>query len=169
VVLFPVLLAVVAAISAPRICYQHPVTAPVAERFDAPACRWCPGNRGLDYATRFGETVRAAGPGHVVFAGPVAGRRWLTVAHADGLRTSYGPLAATLVRSGTTVSAGQAIGRAAGRLHVGVRRGEQYLDPATIFGPAVQLRPRLVPLDGPAPPRPLPRCLAAERSRPVIR
>jgi murein DD-endopeptidase MepM/ murein hydrolase activator NlpD len=155
----------VAALAAPpAICYQPPVAAPIAQRFDAPACRWCPGNRGVDYATRPGEPVRAAATGRVVFAGLVAGRRWVTIAHRDGLRSSYGPLAAIAVRAGGGVAAGQAVGRAAGRLHFGVRRGDEYVDPETVLGPALRLRPRLVPLHGAAPPRPLPRCSTPSRS-----
>jgi murein DD-endopeptidase MepM/ murein hydrolase activator NlpD len=168
-VLTIVLLAALAALTSPPVCYRHPVDAPVVQRFDAPPCGWCPGNRGLDYATRPGDPVRAAAPGSVTFAGRVAGQRWVTLVHADGLRTSYGPLSAVRVRPGATVSAGEPIGRVAGRLHVGVRRGETYLDPAAIFGPPVRLRPRLVPLDAAAPPRPLPQCFAAGGSRPAIR
>jgi murein DD-endopeptidase MepM/ murein hydrolase activator NlpD len=167
-VLTILLVAALAALTSPSVCYRHPVDVPVVLRFDPPLCRWCPGNRGLDYATRPGDLVRAAAPGSVTFAGRVAGQRWVTLVHADELRTSYGPLATVLVRPGSRVSAGQTIGRAAGRLHVGVRRDETYLDPAAIFGPPVRLRPRLVPLDA-APPRPLPRCLAAGGSRPAIR
>jgi murein DD-endopeptidase MepM/ murein hydrolase activator NlpD len=167
---FPlVFLAAAAALVPSTDCYRPPVMAPIVEHFEAPVCRWCPGNRGLDYATRPGEPVRAAASGRVTFAGLVAGRRWVTIAHRDGLRTSYGPLAAVAVRAGADVTSGQALGRAAGPLHFGVRRGDVYVDPETVLGAAVRLRPRLVPLHGAAPPRPLPSCTPPSRSRTALR
>ncbi len=162
-------LAAVAAFAAPATCYRHPVDAVVVQPFDAPACRWCPGNRGLDYGTAPGVPVRAAAAGRVTFAGSVAGARWVTISHADGLRTSYGPLSTIAVRRGHVAAGGDVVGRTGGRLHVGLRRGETYLDPARLFGPPVRLRPRLVPLAAPAPPGPASSCPAPRRSRTAVR
>ena len=67
-------------------------------------------------------------------AGPVAGTRWVTVLHPDGLRSSVGPLATVEVAAGRHVTRGDRLASAAGLLHLGVRRGEQYLDPARLFG-----------------------------------
>jgi murein DD-endopeptidase MepM/ murein hydrolase activator NlpD len=164
-----VLLVLALFLAPPQGCFRHPVEAPIIRPFEAPACRWCPGNRGLDYATTAGEPVRAAAPGDVSFAGVVAGRRWVTVTHAGDLRTSYGPLARVAVRAGQAVIGGQVLGWSSGVLHVGLRRGDAYIDPARLFGPPVRLRPRLVPLDRPAPPRPLPSCPATGRSPGPVR
>jgi hypothetical protein len=124
-------------------CLAPPVLAPVAVPFRAPACRWCPGQRGLEYANRPGVAVRAAGPGTVVFAGQVAGVVWVTVDHGGGVRSSYGPLRRVLVRRGTTVGAGTVIASSAGSLHFGVRIGGRYVDPADLLGRPVHLVPRL--------------------------
>jgi murein DD-endopeptidase MepM/ murein hydrolase activator NlpD len=173
VFLVPLLVAVATSLAAPHVCYRHPVAAPVLEPFQAPACQWCPGNRGLDYGTPPGTQVRAAAAGRVIFSGAVAGARWLTVRHADGLRTSYGPLASIAVRSGRTVAAGDVLGRTGGRLHVGLRRGDAYLDPAAFFGPPLRLQARLVPLTAPPRPRSRPSCptpgAAAGRSASMLR
>ncbi|HET9600947.1 MAG TPA: M23 family metallopeptidase [Acidimicrobiales bacterium] len=145
-------------------CLSSPVDAPVAVAFRAPSCPWCPGQRGLEFANRAGAPVRAAGPGTVTFAGPVAGRVWVTVAHAEEVRTSYGPLSRMAVRRGADVVAGQLVGTSAGPLHFGVRVAGSYVDPAPLLGRTVRLVPRLVPLDGWVRPPPTSHC-PAERAR----
>ena len=127
--------------------YLPPVDAPVRDPFRPPACTWCAGNRGLEYDTEPGQDVRAAAGGTVTFAGQVAGRLWVVVAHADGLRTSYGLVTGIDVAVGQIVAAGQRIASAGESVHFGVRRGNVYLDPALLLGGAA-LVPRLVPLDG---------------------
>ena len=124
-------------------CLTPPVTARVAVPFRAPDCRWCPGQRGLEYSNRAGVAVRAAGSGAVVFAGQVAGVVWVTVDHGGGLRTSYGPLRRVAVRRGATVAAGTVLAIAAGALHFGVRVDGRYVDPAELLGLPVHLVPRL--------------------------
>lgn len=126
----------------PGVAYAPPVDAGVVDPFRPPATPYGPGNRGLDYATSAGASVRAAAGGEVVFAGTVGASSHVVVLHADGLRTSYSFLATTAVRRGERVAAGQPVGTAAGALHFGVRAGDVYLDPATLFGagpPAVHL------------------------------
>jgi murein DD-endopeptidase MepM/ murein hydrolase activator NlpD len=149
-----------AAITAP--CWRPPVSAPVADPFREPACRWCPGNRGIEYATAGGEMVSAVAAGRVEFAGRVAGRWYVVVAHADGLRATYGHLAGTRRVAGDVVVAGAALGETAGAFHFGVRDGEVYVDPAPMIGRLVGVV-RLVPADdttpAPAPP-PVLRCQA---------
>lgn len=131
------------------VVYQPPVDAPVIDPFRPPSTPYGPGNRGLEFATVPGTLVRAAADGEVVFAGPVAGSLHVTVAHADGIRTSYSFLAAIRVRRGDRLSRGDVVGVAASVLHVGARRGEMYIDPASLWsdrpGPP---HVRLVPLDG---------------------
>jgi murein DD-endopeptidase MepM/ murein hydrolase activator NlpD len=148
-------------------CLAPPVAAPASQPFQGPACTWCPGHRGLTYATGPGTVVRSAGAGSVSFAGPVAGKAWVTVAHDGGLLTSYGPMRQLLVRRGALVESGAVLGTAAGPLHFGVRVGGQYVDPAPMLGHAVHLVPRLVPLRGRIPPPPAPRCPAGGTKAPV--
>lgn len=131
--------------------YVAPVDAPVRDPFRAPACTWCPGNRGLEYATSPGQSVVAAAAGRVAFVGLVAGVRWVVVDHPDGLRTSYGHLDVATVETGERVVAGQTLGTSSDRVHFGVRRGDTYLDPALLLGGGAFV-PRLVPTDG-GPPR----------------
>ena len=117
--------------------YRPPTDAPVLDPFRPPPEPWLPGNRGIEYATTVGSPVRAIGPGAVAFAGPVAGRLVVTVNHPDGVRSSYVGLAGIAVSVGDRVDAGQIIGLSADRLHLGVRRGDRYLDPAGLWGSAV--------------------------------
>lgn len=132
----------------PAPVYRPPVAAPLVDGFRLPSGPYGSGNRGLEYATEPGTPVGAIGPGRVVFAGPVAGVRAVTVLHPDGLRSSYSPLAEVRVDVGAAVTAGQAVGRSGPRLHLGVRSGAAYLDPAALF--ATGLRPHLVPVHSPA-------------------
>lgn len=81
----------------------------VVRTFDAPQPNWQRGHRGVDLAGSAGQTVYAAAPGTVVFAGELAGRPVVSVAHPGGLRTSYEPVRAA-VRPGAAVSAGSALG-----------------------------------------------------------
>ena len=146
------------AAAAGQTCLMPPVTARVAVPFRAPDCRWCPGQRGLEYANRAGVAVRAAGAGAVVFAGQVAGVVWVTVDHGGGLRTSYGPLRRVAVRRGATVAAGTALAVAAGPLHFGVRIDGRYVDPAGLLGRPVHLVPRLFSPTARIPRPPAVRC-----------
>jgi murein DD-endopeptidase MepM/ murein hydrolase activator NlpD len=135
--------------------YASPV-APlrVVRAFEAPATPFGPGHRGVDLAVRPNAAVRAAAAGVVTFAGSVAGRGVVVIAHADGVRTEYEPLRVS-VSSGTTLTRGQVIGRVWGRhgdcaasrcLHWGARRGEEYFDPLLLLRPLGPVR--LLPWDG---------------------
>jgi murein DD-endopeptidase MepM/ murein hydrolase activator NlpD len=124
--------------------YRAPVDAPVTDPFRAPATPYGPGHRGIEYGTPPGATVAAAADGRVVFAGMVAGTLYVTVRHADGLRTTVGPLATLRVAAGQPVRAGQSLGTAFGALLFTVRRGDDYIDPASVLGagpPEVHLIP----------------------------
>jgi murein DD-endopeptidase MepM/ murein hydrolase activator NlpD len=133
-------------------CYQHPVSSPVVDPFRAPACAFCPGNRGLEYRPSAGSRVVAAADGVVRFSGLVAGVRYVVVAQADGRTTTYGRLAAAQVAPGTSLRAGDTIGTTTDRFYFGLREGERYVDPAPFLG-VLRYRPRLVPVDGSAPRR----------------
>jgi murein DD-endopeptidase MepM/ murein hydrolase activator NlpD len=121
--------------------YRPPVEAPVTDGFRAPTSVYGAGNRGLEYGTTPGQPVGAIGPGTVVFAGTIAHRLYVTVRHPDGLRSSYSYLSTIEVRVGEVVTVGQRMGTAGTRFHLGVRRGDRYLDPASLFRRG---RPRLV-------------------------
>ena len=124
--------------------YQAPADGRVLRGFDPPATAFGAGHRGVDLDLEVGGTVRAAGRGVVRFAGPVAGRTWVSIAHSDGHLTTYGPLTALRVSQGTAVVAGQPIaalaagghgagGRDAG-LHWGARDSSgTYVDPLSLL------------------------------------
>ncbi|KUH98761.1 peptidase M23 [Mycolicibacterium acapulense] len=81
----------------------------VTRVFDAAEPNWAPGHRGVDLAGAPGQRVLAAAAGTVVFAGELAGRPVVSIAHPGGLRTSYEPVRATVVR-GQRIDAQAAIG-----------------------------------------------------------
>lgn len=150
----------------------------VVRGWDPPPEPWKAGHRGVDLAAVAGQPVRAAAPGTITFAGPVAGRPVLVVELSGTgdppLRTTYEPVGAT-ARVGDRVAAGEVIGvlaggpffshcrsgvrgapAPAGCLHWGLRRGEAYLDPLSLLPPDMLRRApsRLLPLTGAFPPLP---------------
>jgi murein DD-endopeptidase MepM/ murein hydrolase activator NlpD len=136
-------------------CWRAPVDAHVSDPFRAPMCRWCPGNRGIEYDTASGAHVTAVASGVVTFAGSIAGTSYVVVRHADGLRVTYGNVSSSSLHAGGLVVRGMRVGSTTGRLHFGVRRGERYIDPTPMIGLLVST-PRLIPVNGdratPAPP-----------------
>ncbi|WP_425489038.1 M23 family metallopeptidase [Mycobacterium vicinigordonae] len=113
----------------------------VSRGFDAPSQRWLAGHRGVDLAGRPGQPVYAAGDATVVFAGLLAGRPVVSLAHPGGLHTSYEPVRA-VVRGGQAVASGSVLGAlqaghsgcpAAACLHWGAMWGPashaDYVDP----------------------------------------
>lgn len=136
---------------AEAVAYAPPVDAAVADPFRAPEHPYGPGNRGLEYATVGGEAVRAAASGVVTFAGPVGPDRFVTVLHADRVRTTYGRLASVEVVAGQRVAAGERVGRAGPELIWTARLGEAYLDPAVLLAASGTRRAWLV-ADGTPPP-----------------
>ena len=142
-------------------CLLPPVDAPIARPFDAPACPWCAGHRGLTYAVGAGTAVRAAAAGTVTFSGVVVGVRYVVVRHGDGLLATYGGLRATSLVEGDAVVAGMTVGTSAGELYFGLRTGpDRYIDPEPLLGELV-VPPYLVPTDGTPrrpPPQPELRC-----------
>ncbi|CAN5813301.1 hypothetical protein BH23ACT10_BH23ACT10_00100 [soil metagenome] len=123
-----------------------PVGGRVLRRFERPATPYGPGHRGVDLDADPGEPVRAALAGTVAFAGPVGGVPWVTVAHGDGLDTTYGGLEPA-VRVGDRVSVGDVLGHAtrAGHVDWGARHRRRYVDPLGLLGGWMV---RLVPVDG---------------------
>lgn len=140
----------------------------VIRGFEPPSSPYGPGHRGVDLAGSVGQPVLAIGDGTVTFAGSLAGRGVVVVDHGL-LRSTYQPLTA-LVSVGEPVRAGEPIGflqlphshcLPADCLHLGVRRGDVYIDPLRLLGP----RPvRLKPLGDAADPTP-PRGYGGEQAR----
>jgi murein DD-endopeptidase MepM/ murein hydrolase activator NlpD len=123
----------------------------VTRAFDPPETGYGPGHRGVDLAGAPGQQVVVAGAGVVLFAGVVAGRPVISVAHRDGLRTTYEPVDPS-VAAGQPVARGSPLGTlqaghsgcpAAACLHWGLIRGDTYLDPLLLLRPP---RVRLLPL-----------------------
>lgn len=131
-------------------CWRAPVEASVSDPFRRPACRWCPGNRGIEYRTTPGVPVFAVATGRVAFAGSVAGTGFVVIRHADGLRATYGNLVGERLRAGDLVTRGQRVGFTSGRFHFGLRDAGGYVDPTPMIGRLVYA-PRLIPADGAAP------------------
>lgn len=129
----------------------------VVRGFDPPSDPWGAGHRGVDLAASPGDPVLAVAAGRVSFAGQVAGTGVVVVRHG-GLRSTYQPVTPAVAR-GKPVTAGTTLGTLstvgshclpAACLHLGARRGEEYVDPLSLLG---DLPVRLKPLDGmPAPP-----------------
>jgi len=127
---------------AAAVAYRPPVPGAVVRPFVPPPTPYAAGHRGVDLAAAAGTPVGAAGNAVVRFAGPVAGRGVVVLAHADGITTEYEPVR-PLVHAGQAVRAGEPVGRIAGRhagcpascLHWGARRGSAYLDPLTLLRP----------------------------------
>jgi murein DD-endopeptidase MepM/ murein hydrolase activator NlpD len=70
-------------------------------------------HRGVDLKAAYGQDVRAAGDGRVVFSGTQGGYgTTVLVQHEDGTRTRYAHLSVALVAAGDQVGAGQAVGQA---------------------------------------------------------
>jgi murein DD-endopeptidase MepM/ murein hydrolase activator NlpD len=131
---------------APGPSWQSPIPgAPVVRPFDPPAQPWLPGHRGVDLGARESTVVHAAGSGEVIFAGFLASRPLISIAHPNGTRTTYEPVD-PLVAVGQAVATGDPIGRLLpghnGALHWGLKRGDTYLDPLALI---TRTRVRLLP------------------------
>jgi murein DD-endopeptidase MepM/ murein hydrolase activator NlpD len=129
----------------------------VLRMFDAPSPNWNRGHRGVDLAGASGQAVYAAGAGTVVFAGKLAGRTLVSIAHPGGLRTTYEPVRPS-VRVGQRVGPAAVIGEleaghdgcaADACLHWGAMWGPasraDYVDP---LGLLADTQIRLKPLHG---------------------
>ncbi len=126
----------------------------VVRAFDAPSPNWQRGHRGVDLAATAGQPVYAAGPGTVVFAGELADRPLVSIAHPGGLRTSYEPVDPA-VRRGQVVTARTSIGElraghpgctASACLHWGAMWGPaaraDYVDPLGLLASTpIRLKP----------------------------
>jgi murein DD-endopeptidase MepM/ murein hydrolase activator NlpD len=95
-----------------------------------------------------GTPVRAIAAGVVSFSGEVAGRASVTVDHGGGLRSSYSYLTTRSMTQGQRISSGTIVGTSGidhgiPALHLSLRVGPLYVDPAKACGvlaPADALR-----------------------------
>lgn len=128
----------------PRWRWPLPPPHTVLSPFEAPEHRYGPGHRGIDIAVPAeGAQVRAVEAGAVRFSGAVAGRGVVSVVHADGLISTYEPVDG-LLEVGSRVEQGEVLGTLesgsaashcpGGCLHLGARRGGDYLDPLPLLG-----------------------------------
>lgn len=121
--------------------YLRPVRGAIIRHFEPPPTPFAAGHRGIDMAVPAGTAVVAANDGVVTFAGPVAGELFVTIAHADGIRTTYSFLSSVSVKKDASVVRGQIIGSSgpghAGstqpHLHFGARVGDAYIDPEPLL------------------------------------
>lgn len=139
----------------PTFGWAWPVFDPheVVRGFDPPGAPWGAGHRGVDLRAVVGGPVFSPADGVVTFAGVIAGRAVLVVAHANGLRSTFEPVVATLP-VGASITRGQSVGTLsaspghcapAACLHWGVLRGAVYLDPLGFLRQPVVLLPIRAP------------------------
>jgi len=156
--LLAVMLLVTAPAQADDVRLDWPLRPPpaVLRGFDAPTPNWTAGHRGVDLAGVSGQRVYAAGTATVVFAGQLAGRPVVSLAHPGGLRTSYEPVRAT-VEAGQRVDSSTVIGElvaghpgcpVAACLHWGAMWGAaaraDYVDPLGLLAATpIRLKPLL--------------------------
>ncbi len=128
------------------VLYVSPMVTAVADPFRPPGHIGGAGNRGLEYADSDNRVVSAAAAGYVSFAGPVAGRKAITIQHADGVRTTYTGLLEIWVVSGQTVNQHSGIALASTGFHFGARIRDHYLDPQILIDASeIEAQPRLLP------------------------
>ncbi|MEY3033559.1 MAG: hypothetical protein RLZ86_181 [Actinomycetota bacterium] len=145
------------------LCLVPPVSGPVERPFVAPACRFCPGNRAVDYLADPGEPVIAPVSGTVRFAGKVGGVGYVTIEvvnsnpvtrESERRLVTVGGLESSpsLVRGGE-VGQGRRLGEAVGpTVSLSLREisttGEAiHVDPEPHLGRLRRRRARLVPLE----------------------
>jgi len=117
--------------------YLRPVRGAILRHFEPPPTPYAAGHRGIDMAAPIGTPVLASNDGVVAFAGPVGGQLFVSIDHADGIRTTYSFLSAVWVKKGAKVSRGQRVGASGSgdgsspqpHLHFGARVGSNYIDP----------------------------------------
>ncbi|MTI85200.1 MAG: LysM peptidoglycan-binding domain-containing protein [Firmicutes bacterium] len=86
-----------------------PVAGSITSRYGS---RWGGTHSGIDIASSYGTSIRAAGPGRVTTAGWGGGYgRTVVVSHGNGIYTRYAHMSSIAVSTGQYVDRGQFIGR----------------------------------------------------------
>lgn len=134
--------------------WQWPVQSPweIRREFVAPESQYGAGHRGVDLGVGAGDEIVSPADGTVFFAGVVVDRPVISIRHADGLVSSFEPVASDLV-AGHEVVQGDQIGRVASGghcagscVHFGVRLHGHYISPRLPLG--VLPRAVLLPVSG---------------------
>ncbi len=120
-----------------------PVGGPVIREFEKPSGPYGEGgHQGVDMACAPGEMVRAAQDGTVTWVGELPRGRFVTLAHAGGVSTTYLDLDSINVARGATVTRGQVIATVSGtrdgssarpHLHFGTCLNGHPVDPRLLF------------------------------------
>jgi murein DD-endopeptidase MepM/ murein hydrolase activator NlpD len=121
--------------------YLRPVRGAILRHFEPPPTPYAAGHRGIDMRAPVGTPVLAANDGVVAFAGPVAGSLFVSIDHADGIRTTYSFLSVVVAKKGASVRRGDLVaysGTGDGsspdpHLHFGARIGDDYIDPEPLL------------------------------------
>jgi murein DD-endopeptidase MepM/ murein hydrolase activator NlpD len=124
---------------------EWPISGTVTQEFGCTGFPWEPplGNcshfhTGIDIADPLGTRIHAAGPGKVIYAGPLSDGAWVVIiAHSQHLLTLYGHVKTNIpVRAGQQVSKGQVIayvgmtGHTTGpHLHWSVKLNDRWVNP----------------------------------------
>ena len=117
--------------------YLRPVRGAIIRHFEPPPTPYAAGHRGIDMAVPIGTPVVASNAGTVAFAGAVGTELFVSIDHADGIRSTYSYLSVVSVSKGDVVARGQQValsgpghvGATQPHLHFGMRVGDTYLDP----------------------------------------
>ena len=130
-----------------------PINLVVLDQFRAPSCKWCSGNRGIEYRTEPGSVVTAVAGGIASFVGNVAGTNYVVIKtiktrENNNLLVTHGRLRSVSIKSGAVIAAGQTIGAAGESLYIGVRVNGQYADPRQCAGLGSRGKPRAVLVAG---------------------
>ena len=124
---------------------EWPISGTVTQEFGCTGFPWEPplGNcshfhTGIDIADPLGTRIHAAGPGKVLYAGPLSDGAWVVIiAHSQHLLTLYGHVKTNIpVRAGQQVQKGQVIayvgmtGHTTGpHLHWSVKLADRWVNP----------------------------------------
>jgi len=119
-----------------------PVTGPILKAFDGPDSPYSAGHRGIDIGVPVGTPIHSPAAGVVSFAGKVAGSLYVSIDHANGVRSTCSWLTTATVRKGENVDAGEVIGTTGlghpgsampPHLHFGTKIDGAYVDPLSLL------------------------------------
>ena len=123
----------------------------IVDYFRAPKCEQCAGNRGLELRLKNGEPIFAVADGVVTFRGEVNKIKYLVLTTKHNRRITYGKFAASNLRLGDRVLAGQRVATSSDVLYFGIRETSGgvvgYVDPLIYVRPAMTISangPRVV-------------------------
>lgn len=113
-----------------------PIDGEITRRFEAPPCPYCAGHRGVTVSTRVGDDIVAISDGVVTFAGEVGGLVYVVQRIAPDVRVTYGWVSSLAegVVEGKLLERGTSIAVAAESMYLGVRVGDQYVEPLRYLG-----------------------------------